>query len=139
MHPQSGALGCSRCPQSAKKHTELQKKVTSTLYLTDYLKTREHTVYIHIMQVMMSCVIRIYTVFHSHVTSGIAFDPLRAIAKRQQFLNANFIGLVALIVLKTHSAQPVTTITRPRGCKFFFKLNSAKHEILNAHIYRNIK
>ena len=29
--------------------------------------------------------------------------------------------------------------TRPRGYKTFFMLNSVEHEILNAHMYRNIK
>ena len=28
---------------------------------------------------------------------------------------------------------------RPRGYKIFFMLNSAEHEILNAHKYKNIK
>ena len=30
-------------------------------------------------------------------------------------------------------------ITRPRGYKIFFMLNSIEHEILNAHKYKNIK
>ena len=30
-------------------------------------------------------------------------------------------------------------ITRPRGYKTFFVLNSVEHEILNAHRYKNIK
>ena len=30
-------------------------------------------------------------------------------------------------------------ITRPRGYKTFFVLNSVEHEILNAHKYKNIK
>ena len=29
--------------------------------------------------------------------------------------------------------------TRPRGYKTFFVLNSVEHEILNAHMYKNIK
>ena len=30
-------------------------------------------------------------------------------------------------------------MTRPRGYKTFFMLNSIEHEILNAHKYKNIK
>ena len=30
-------------------------------------------------------------------------------------------------------------MTRPRGYKTFFVLNSVEHEILNAHKYKNIK
>ena len=30
-------------------------------------------------------------------------------------------------------------LTRPRGYKTFFILNSVEHEILNAHKYENIK
>ena len=33
----------------------------------------------------------------------------------------------------------VVQITRPRGYKTFFVLNSIEHEILNAHKYNNIK
>ena len=32
----------------------------------------------------------------------------------------------------------VTQLTRPRGYKTFFMLNSLEHEILNAHKYENI-
>ena len=32
-----------------------------------------------------------------------------------------------------------STMTRPRGYKTFFVLNSVEHEILNAHKYKKIK
>ena len=35
--------------------------------------------------------------------------------------------------------QMVLFYTRVRGYKTFFMLNSAEHDILNAHMYKNIK
>ena len=36
-------------------------------------------------------------------------------------------------------AMTLLRVTRLRGCKTFSMLNSAEHEILNAHKYKNIK
>ena len=38
-----------------------------------------------------------------------------------------------------HTAPVRSSLIWSRGCKTFFMLNSAEHEILNAHKYKNIK
>ena len=38
-----------------------------------------------------------------------------------------------------YNSDILSVLTRPRGYKTFFVLNSVEHEILNAHKYKNIK
>ena len=41
-------------------------------------------------------------------------------------------------IMNRHGGH-VSYVTRPRGYKTFFMLNSIEHEILNAHKYKNIQ
>ena len=41
--------------------------------------------------------------------------------------------------VKIYRLNTVQTVFWPRGYKTFFMLNSAEHEILNAHKYKKIK
>ena len=61
--------------------------------------------------------------------------------------NAFFLHFYQILLLSSKNHLNATTVflnliqsmTRPRGYKTFFVLNSVEHEILNAHKYTNIK